>query len=77
MTEKNPQEKLEDSIKRFLDVYRILSPEARIAFEVEIEKKTRDDDDRTKKLYSSLIKAAKAGMNIEETIKEMKNTGDK
>lgn len=72
MNEKNPKERLEDIIRRFLEVYKILSPEARITFEIEITKKTKDMDERTKKLYEALIKAAKNGLNTEETIFEMR-----
>ena len=72
VNEKKPEERLEDIIGRFLEVYKILSPEARITFEIEIAKKTKDMDERTRKLYEALIKAAKNGLNTEETISEMR-----
>ena len=74
MIEKNNKERLEDIIKRFLEVYKILSPEARITFDIEIARKTRDMDERTRKLYEALTKAAKDGLNISETISQMSKT---
>jgi len=71
MTEKTPQERLDESIRQFLEIYKILSPEARISFEIEIIRKTKDMDERTQKLYLALIKAAKDDRTVEETIKRM------
>jgi hypothetical protein len=71
MNEKNSKERLEDIIARFLEVYKILSPEARITFDIEIARKTGDMDDRTKKLYEALTKAAKDGLNVSETLSQM------
>ena len=72
MTEKTPEEKLNESIERFLEVYKFLGPEERIRFEIEIEKKTKEIDEKTRNLYSALIRSAKDGKNIKETLNKMK-----
>jgi len=71
MAEKTPGEILDENIGKFLEVYKILSPEARIGFEIEIMKKMKAMDERTAKLYTILIRAAKDGLNIKETISRM------
>ena len=72
MAEKSAEQNLIDLVKKYLEVYRILSPEARVTFEVEIVKKTRDMDERTRNLYGTLIKAAKDGLDTDEAIIRMK-----
>ena len=42
MAEKTPEEKLGENIGKFLEVYKILTPEARIGFEIEIAKKMKE-----------------------------------
>jgi hypothetical protein len=72
MTEKTPEEGLNENIGKFLEVYKILSPEARIGFEIEITKKMKDMDEGTRKLYLALVKAAKDELNIKETVSRMR-----
>ena len=71
MAEKNAENKLDDIIGRFLQVYKILSTEEKVRFEIEIVKKTKDADERTRNLYSALIAAAKDGLDIKEAITKM------
>ncbi len=68
------KDRLDESIKRFLDVYRILSPEAKAAFEGQLHAAIRNENDETRKLYEALLKAAKEGMDTEDAIEEMKKT---
>jgi len=68
MAEEN---RLNQSIKKFLDVYRVLSPEAKAAFEAQLTSAIRSEDEATRKLYDSLLKAAKEGMDTEDTLKQM------
>jgi len=72
MNDKNPEERLEDQVKRFLEVYKVLSPEARVTFEIEIAKKTAVMDERTKNLYNALVKAAREGLSQQEAIEQMR-----
>ena len=67
-------EKMERSVNVFLEVYRILSPEGRAQFEAEINAKLKELDEKTRKLYLALIKAAKDGLSTDEAIEEMKKT---
>ena len=66
--------RLNENIKKFLDVYKILSPEARAAFEAELPSAIKGSDEKTKKLYEALLKAAKEGMDTEAAIGEMERT---
>ena len=72
MDEKNPMDNLNDQVRRFLEVYKVLPPDARVSFEIEIAKKKGSMDERTKRLYDALIQAARDGMNFEQAISKMK-----
>jgi hypothetical protein len=65
-------EKLEKNIKLFLEVYKILSPAGRAAFEAQINAAMQKGDEKTKRLYKALLRAAKEGMNQEQALDEMK-----
>jgi len=74
MADKDPkaaQEKLDDIIERFFEIYKFLSPEEKIKFEIEITKKNKDADDRTKNLYGALIDSCKRGLTVKEAISKM------
>ncbi|KPJ67113.1 hypothetical protein AMJ44_07405 [candidate division WOR-1 bacterium DG_54_3] len=64
--------KLQEDIKRFLEVYQVLSPEGKAQFEAQMAGAIKDRDEKTKKLYQALLQAAKDGREIEEAIEEMK-----
>jgi len=65
-------EKMEKSINVFLEIYKILSPEGRAQFEAEIAARIKNLDEKSKKLYLALIKAAKDGLAPAEAIEEMR-----
>lgn len=67
----NPQDKLHADIQRFLEVYSVLSPEGKAQFEAQMAGATKNQDERTRKLYQVLLQAAKDGKEIEEAIQEM------
>jgi len=67
----NPQQKLLSDVKRFLEVYKVLSPEGKAQFEAQMAGSIKDQDEKTKKLYQALLQAAKDGKSIEEAIEEM------
>lgn len=71
MAEKINEEKLEDIIGKFLEVYKFLSPEEKIRFEIDIAKKSKTMDDKTKNLYTALIAAAKDGDTTKGAISKM------
>lgn len=75
MIEKDKLTILHKNVDLFLEAYKILSPEARGTFEAEFTSKMKDMDERTKKLYMALIKAAKEEMNRDQTIEEMRKAG--
>ncbi|MCX5725704.1 MAG: hypothetical protein NT030_00740 [Candidatus Saganbacteria bacterium] len=75
MMEKDKSVILYKNVELFLEDYKILSPEARATFEAELGSKIKGMDERTKKLYLALIKAAKEGMDRERAIEEMRKAG--
>ena len=68
MAEESPFNKLENDIKRFIEVYKVLSAEGQAAFEAQMMANLKKVDPKTKKLYETLIRAAKEGMGVEDTI---------
>lgn len=64
--------KLNENIKKFLDVYRFLPAEAKAAFEAQIASHIKDYDQKTQNLYSALLSSAKENLNENETIERMK-----
>jgi len=71
MFENNPRQKLQSDIKRFLEVYKVLSSEGKAQFESQMAGAIKNQDERTKNLYQSLLQAAKDGKGIEEAIQAM------
>jgi len=67
-------DRLTHDIGKFLDVYRILTPEARAAFEAQMDKIIAQADDKSKNLYRALQQAAKEGLTIQEAIEKMKTS---
>lgn len=74
MTNMEESEKLTADIRKFLDVYTILGPEAKAAFEAQMDKLASGTDEKTRALYKSLYKAAKDGLTSEEAIAKMKES---
>lgn len=66
-----PSEKLREDVKKFLEVYRILSPEGKAQFEALMAGAVKNQDENTKKLYHALLQAAKDGKEIAEAVEEM------
>ena len=71
MVENNPIQRLYNDVKKFLEVYQVLSPEGKAQFEAQMAGAIKDLDEKTKKLYQALLQAAKDGKGIEEAIKAM------
>ena len=67
----NQTSNLHKEIKKFLDVYSVLAPEAKAQFEAKLAGEIKNLDERTKKLYRNLLSAAKDGKGIEEAIEGM------
>jgi hypothetical protein len=67
-------DRLHSDISKFLDVYRILSPESRAAFEAQMDKIIDKVDLQTETLYRTLHQAAKDGLTSEEAIAKMKSS---
>jgi hypothetical protein len=67
----DPLEKLREDVKKFLEVYTVLSPEGKAQFEAQMVGQLKGQDERTKKLYRALLRAAQDGKDIEGAIKEM------
>lgn len=71
MTEDNPLQKLNKDIQKFLEVYKVLSPEGKAQFEAQMAGAIKDQGGRSKKLYYALLQSAKDGKGIEAAIAEM------
>lgn len=69
--QKDPLVVLRESIKKFSESYRNLSPAGKTAFQKQLEVQLKKEDDRTKKLYEALIEATKNDAGIEKTIQAM------
>ncbi len=64
-------EKLIDSIKKFVTSYNVLSPAGKTAFASQLKAQMKRMDKRTRLLYEALLEATKNELGIEKTIKEM------
>jgi len=73
-TDEDSNKKLEESIAKFSTAFKALSPAAKVAFQNQITAQMRKMDDRTKKLYETLIKSAQDGFDTKKTIGEMEKT---
>lgn len=69
MTE--PKKKLEQDINRFLEVYKVLSPEARANFEAQMKATLKEVDDKTRKLYVALLDSAKDNCDFDDAVDNM------
>ena len=74
---KDPDTKLKESIKKFAQAYKALTPQAKTAFQGQLSTQMNNMDARTKKLYESLVDATKKGLDIEKTIGEMEEADRK
>ena len=74
---KDPDIKLKESIKKFAQAYKALTPQAKTAFQVQLSSQMNNMDARTKKLYESLVEATKKGLEIDKTIEEMEEADRK
>ena len=77
MAEERDLSKLFSDIKRFLDVYQILSSESKAAFEAQMTSLVEKSDERGKALYAALLQAAKDGRSPEEAVDFMKKSANK
>ncbi|OGB88138.1 hypothetical protein A3J44_00970 [candidate division WOR-1 bacterium RIFCSPHIGHO2_02_FULL_45_12] len=71
MGKMNLQQSLNGDIKKFLEVYRFLSAEGKGQFEAQMAGSIKNHDEKTKKLYQSLLQSAKDGKSISEAIEAM------
>jgi len=65
---------LNDNIKNFLDVYKILTPGAKAVFEAQLDKTIYNSTEKTRILYQTLKQAAKDGLTAAEAIENMKKS---
>ncbi|MFC1568195.1 hypothetical protein ACFL37_00670 [Candidatus Margulisiibacteriota bacterium] len=67
----DPKDKLLEDVKKFLDVYKVLSADGKAQFEAQMAGSIKDQDDKTKKLYGALLQAAKDGKDIDGAVQAM------
>ncbi len=63
--------RLKSEITHFFEVYSILSPEGKAAFEAQMGPMLNSSDPYTRSLYQSLLHSAKDGLSIEEAIEKL------
>ncbi|MBU1026311.1 MAG: hypothetical protein KKA31_01110 [Candidatus Margulisbacteria bacterium] len=71
------EKKLESDVKKFLDVYKVLSAEAKAQFEAQLNGEIKKADERSKKYYLVLLQAAKDGCSVEQAISRLKQSSQK
>jgi hypothetical protein len=64
--------KTEHKVKEFLEAFKKLSGEEKIYFLAQIDKVLAGKNEKDKKIFLALIKAAREGRALEEAIQEMK-----
>lgn len=64
--------KLVSDVKKFLEVYRVLSSEGKAQFEAQLIAELNGLDERTKTLYQALLQAAREQRDVTEAIERMK-----
>ncbi|OGC04641.1 hypothetical protein A2276_01530 [candidate division WOR-1 bacterium RIFOXYA12_FULL_43_27] len=62
------KEKLLKDIERFLEVYKILGPEAKAVFEAQLAPHLATLDQKTRELYRALLNSAQDGLSVVDTI---------
>jgi len=67
----DPLDKLKQSIKKFSDSYKTLTPAGKASFQKQLNSQIKTCDDRTKKLYEALVEATQNEANIEKIIQAM------
>lgn len=65
------KKKLEKDINRFLEVYKVLSPEARANFEAQMESTLKEVDEKTRSLYMALLHSAKDNCDFDDAVDNM------
>ncbi len=64
--------KTEEKVKEFLEAYRKLAGDEKIYFLAQIDKVLAKKDEKDRKIFLSLIKAARENKSLEEAVMEMK-----
>lgn len=64
--------KIEENVKRFFEAFGKLSGDEKLYFLAEIDKALTGKEEKEKRLFLALIKAAREGKTCEETIVELK-----
>ncbi len=72
--DKEPEKKLENDVKKFLEVYKVLSAEGKAHFEAQLAGETKKVDKKTKNLYEVLLQAAKDGCDVGQAISRLKQS---
>ncbi len=65
--------KLMEELKQFLDVYKVLTPEGKAAFEAQMGPVLKNADPTAKIAYESMLSSAKEGLSLEEAFERLKN----
>ncbi len=74
MPDQNPQQRLLKDVRHFLEVYKVLSPDGKAQFEAQMAGSIKGQDEKSKKLFHTLLQAAKDGKDVEAAIQEMNKT---
>lgn len=67
-------EKMHKNVTDFLEVYKYLPSEGKAQFEAQLNSYLKDKDEKTQKLFGSLLQAAKDRIGLEKAIEAMKKS---
>ena len=67
-------EKLKTDIERFLEVYKVLPPEGKAAFEAQMNSAVNKVDEKSKVLYYALLQSAKNDEEVGQAIDKLHQT---
>ena len=63
--------KLRANVENFLNSYNRLAPEGRVSFLVALDKAIKNKNDKEKRMYIALLKAARDSKNVDQAIEGM------
>ena len=74
--ENEQQLKAQFDIKKFLVTYKFLTPEARAEFEAKLQGHLKSVDEKTRKLYTTLLASAKNNDELAAAFKKMREASN-
>jgi len=70
------RQKAQYDIKKFLVTYNFLTPQARAEFEAKLQGHLKTVDEKTRKLYTTLLNGAKNSDDLDAVFRKMKEASN-